>query len=337
MPCSLPGHPASPANSLYRLRGAGFDLACNSAAWWDGRAPWFLDEHEALRQVAPSVGSPEPSFLERLASRLPPDADPAAAYRLALNVTAAVSAGLFVPMGFEYATTRRFDPVRASPADLAAARHDAPVDLTSAIIAANLLIDRLPAPDLLRPVTAPGASVTAWLRAAVADIRDAREASLLLLNPDILHAAPVPVSLTPLPPAAGAPLSVRDSDTPDRPLYPGEVRVLACRRTADIRRQDLPVLRRAAPPGSAPRRTAPAGAAPPGSAPPGSAPRASATDDSSSGDTSAPPSELTAGWARSTRIAVEAVEPVVTGWRFCRQDRGRPKSYRQRRRDRRRP
>ena len=125
-------------------------------------------------------------------------------------------------MGFEYATTRRFDSVRAGPADIEAARNDAAIDLSSAIIAANLLVDRLPPPNLLRPITGPTASVTAWLRTAAADIRDAADANLLLINPDTVHAMPVPVALAPLPPSAGAPLSVRDSDLPQGPLRPGE-------------------------------------------------------------------------------------------------------------------
>jgi starch synthase (maltosyl-transferring) len=279
--------PGVSGESLHRLRGVGFDLTCNSAAWWDGRAPWFLDEHEALRQVAPSVGSPEPSFLERLASRLPPDVDLAAAYRLALNIAAATSAGLFVPMGFEYATTRRFDSVRASPADIEAARNDTAIDLSSAIIAANLLVDRLPPPNLLRPVSGPAASVTVWLRTAVTDIRDATEASLLLINPDAVHTVPAPVALAPLPPSAGAPLSVRDSDSSQRPLHPGEVRILACQRTRDIR------------------------------TPEGAVPDAPALDvGEGSRSTKRARIELTAGWARSTRIAIEAVEPVVSGGDF---------------------
>jgi starch synthase (maltosyl-transferring) len=277
--------------SLQRLRGVGFDLTCNSSAWWDGRASWFLDEQEALRQVAPATGSPEPSFLDRLSARLPPDADLAAAYRLALGVTVATSAGLFVPMGFEYATTRRFDSARASPADLEAARADSPLDLSAAIIAANQLVDRLPPPNLLRAVTGPTASVTGWLRAGADDIRDVTDASLLLINPDIVHPAPVSLALSPLPPSAGAALSVEHSDASGQPLLPGEVRILACQRTRDIR---APITTR------------------PGTAKPEAAAHAVLPRDLPS----PPRLELTAAWAQSTRIAIEAVEPVVQGGDF---------------------
>ena len=115
---------------LRDFAGVGFDLTCSSAGWWDGRASWFLDEAVVLRDVAPALGSPEPSFLERLAQRLPADADIAAAYRLALSIAASTGAGLFMPMGFEFATSRRFDVARAGPADLLAAQQDMPADLS---------------------------------------------------------------------------------------------------------------------------------------------------------------------------------------------------------------
>jgi len=252
--------------AILRLKGVGFDLTCCSAAWWDGRAAWFLDEHDALRQVAPSLASPEPSFHDRLAARLPPDAEVATAYYLALGIAAATASGLFVPMGFEYATARGFDRVRAGPADRAAARNEAPVDLSAAIVAANLLADRLPPPNLVRPVTGPGSPVTAWLRTAAADIRDATDVTLLVINPDTVRAQPMPIELAPLPPSAGAPFAVLDRDGADRPLRPGEVRVLACRRTDDVM-NDAPI-------------------------------------------------KLTRDWAQSTRIAIEAVEPVVQGGDF---------------------
>jgi starch synthase (maltosyl-transferring) len=202
--------------------GAGFDLTCSSAGWWDGRASWFLDEQTALRSVAPALASPEPSFLERLTHRLPPEADVPAAYRLALRIAAATGAGLFLPMGFEFATSRRFDSVRAGPADMAAAQQEAPADLTGDIASAIRLTTRLAPIDTLRAITSPAAPVTALLRSN----------SLVLINPDIVRSAAIGFCLSPLPWAAGAPLSAEgDSETP---LRPGEVRVLQCHQTEAI-------------------------------------------------------------------------------------------------------
>ena len=246
------------------LAGAGFDLTCSSAGWWDGRASWFLDEHALLRDVAPALAGPEPSFLERLARRLPPGADHAAAYRFALGVAVATGAGLFLPMGFEYAADRRFDSARANQEDMEAVRRDAPLDLSGDIAAAIRLSRTMPEARILRPLTGPESPVSALLRSDAADIRDADEADLLLINPDTVYPAALPFSLSPLPAAAGAAFEV--DDAADSALRPGEVRILRCRRTPDI-----------------------------------------------AGGGS---SELSRAWAESTRIAVEAVRPVVLGGDF---------------------
>ena len=206
---------------LRDLAGIGFDLTVSSTAWWDGRASWLLDEQAALRDVAPALASPEPSFLDRLAHRLAPDADVTEAYRLSLQVAAATGAGLFLPMGFEYATSRRFDPVYASPADIEAAQTEMPADLSDDIAAAIRLNGDLPSAQVLRPVTSPAASVTALLRAD----------ALVLINPDLVRPATVGFPLTPLPSTAGAALSAVGNI--EMPLRPGEVRILRCRRTAD--------------------------------------------------------------------------------------------------------
>jgi starch synthase (maltosyl-transferring) len=209
-------------SGLRDLAGIGFDLTCSSAGWWDGRASWFLDEQVALQAIAPAVATPEPSFLERLAHRLPPDADVAESYRLALGIAASTSNGLFLPMGFEFATSRRFDSVRATPADMTAAERDCPADLSEDIRTAIALIAELPAVQRLRPITSPAAPVTALLRSD----------SVVVINPDIVRAAPLGFSVDPLPPAAGRAM-VADGDV-DTMLRPGEVRILQCRPTVNV-------------------------------------------------------------------------------------------------------
>ncbi|HEY1410489.1 MAG TPA: maltotransferase domain-containing protein, partial [Rhodopila sp.] len=210
------------ASGLHDLAGIGFDLTCSSAGWWDGRASWFLDEQDRLRDIAPAVASPEPSFLERLAQRLAPDADIATSYRLALRIAASTGGGLFVPMGFEFATSRRFDAARASPADMEAAERERPVDLSEDIAAAIRMTEALPPVDRLRSITSPAAPVTALMRSD----------TVVLINPDIIRPAPLAFSLDPLPAAAGRALSAEgDVETP---LRPGEVRTFHCRSTQAI-------------------------------------------------------------------------------------------------------
>jgi starch synthase (maltosyl-transferring) len=207
---------------LADFAGAGFGLTCSPGDWWDGRASWFLEEQAASRAVAPALVSPEPSFLDRLAQRLPSETDVPAAYRLALRIAASIGAGLFLPMGFEYVTRRCFDAARASPADLAAAEREMPADLSEYVASAIRLNRELPPVAGLRPITSPAARVTAFLRSGV----------LVAINPDLVRPAPLGFPLVPLPSAAGAAIWAEDAG--DALLRPGEVRILPCHRMPAI-------------------------------------------------------------------------------------------------------
>lgn len=233
--------PGAPRDALDGLAGLGFDRVCASTAWWDGRDPWLLNEIEALRPIAPALAAPEPSFAERLGNRLPPGADLITAYRHAMRRCAAVGDGWFMPMGFEYAARISFDAAHATPDDLVRARQDAPADFAPDIAATNALIDQLgalSASGTLRSLAGPAAPATALLRTGEAAARDAARALLVLINPALGHAAPVPLPLSPLPPQAGAPMGsprrLEDDGDPADPLQPGEVRILLYGRAPDI-------------------------------------------------------------------------------------------------------
>ncbi|MGE4045797.1 MAG: maltotransferase domain-containing protein [Acetobacteraceae bacterium] len=264
-----------PRDSLARLTGVGFTRSIASTPWWNGRAAWLLAEIEALRRIAPVMGLAEPSFSERLATLVPQGADPGTAYRHALRVAAVTGDGLFVPMGFEFAARRGFDATRAGPADLEQVRQEAPVDLSDDIADANALVDRISALNLLGPartLTAAADSGTVWVRADSADVLHARRAALIAINPDLVHAATLPIALDPPPPTAGLPLGQPTPvDAPAdlrAPLAPSEVRVIAYDRLPPI---------------------VPAETVPP--------PRAD--------------------HMASTRIAIEAISPVVAGGDFA--------------------
>jgi starch synthase (maltosyl-transferring) len=219
--------------ALPRLEGVGFDRVCSSLAWWDGRASWLVEEHEALRRIAPAIASPEPSFLERRSTPLAPAADALARCRHALRLAAASASGILVPMGFEYVARRPFDAVLAGPGDLERVREEAPADLSDQIVAANSLVDRIAAHGFdgaMRMLNSPHDPVTALLRVDAPDVREASRAVLVLANPDITRAAPLGVPLAPLPPQAGAafaePEPIEAADL-TAPMAPGEVRVLA--------------------------------------------------------------------------------------------------------------
>ena len=83
--------------------------------------------------------------------------------------------------------------------DMESVRRDAPLDLSDDIAAAIRLSRTMPEPGLLRPLTGPESPVSALLRCDAADIRDAGEADLVLINPDTVYPAPLPFPLSPLP------------------------------------------------------------------------------------------------------------------------------------------
>ncbi len=129
------------------------------------------------------------------------------AYRRALRLAAATASGLFVPMGFEYATRRRFDPARAAPQDFEQARQEATIDLSAEIRQATGWVDRIAELRLegeVRALAGPEAGVTALLRADAPDVRRAKRAIVVLANPLLDRPAPLDIPLEQLPATAGA-------------------------------------------------------------------------------------------------------------------------------------
>jgi len=230
--------PGIDRSALPRLEGLGFNHTCSSLAWWDGRAPWFVDEYEVLRRIAPPMASPEPSFFDRRAARLSPGSDPTTAYRSAMQLAASVGNGIFVPMGFEYAARRPFDTALAAPGDLRRARDEAPGDILHEIAVANAAIERLAGYQVdgeVRQLTTSGDGITALLRSNAPDMRLASRAVLVLLNPDLARSAPVDLALSPLPPQSGAAFVLQGpSDGDDAAMAPGEVRALAYTLTEPV-------------------------------------------------------------------------------------------------------
>ena len=128
-------------DQAYELHQAGFDFLFNSSMWWDFRSPWLQQQYETLRSIAPSIAFPETQERGRLAAEIPDD-DPAGIkphYRFRYLFAAHYSAGLMMPMGYEYAVARPYDVVHGSPEqwqeDLAATG----VDISSYIAAVNAL------------------------------------------------------------------------------------------------------------------------------------------------------------------------------------------------------
>ena len=105
----------APKEAVLALADAGFDYLFNSVKWWDFASPWLLDQYESFRHIAPSIGFPESHDTERLVTELSaagiPENQIEPRYRQAYAFAAAYSAGVLMPMGFEYGWGRRLKVV----------------------------------------------------------------------------------------------------------------------------------------------------------------------------------------------------------------------------------
>jgi starch synthase (maltosyl-transferring) len=96
------------------LHDAGLHYFFNSSKWWDFVQPWCLEQHEKLGKIAPSISFPETHDTTRLAA----DADGSEAVQRQRYAFAAVfSAGLMMPVGYEFGFRKRLDVVSTRPAD----------------------------------------------------------------------------------------------------------------------------------------------------------------------------------------------------------------------------
>jgi starch synthase (maltosyl-transferring) len=148
----------TPGIARHRLSGleaVGFDGVFASTPWWDGRAAWYVEEHETLRRIAPVIAPAESPFAERQAEQGETRS------KCILKMAAATGDGLLVPMGFEFLSHRRMDPRFAAPQGAIAAGSIEAAPLAADIIEANSLVDELSASgNVLRSVTGPGSQIT---------------------------------------------------------------------------------------------------------------------------------------------------------------------------------
>ncbi len=169
---------------LKAFAGAGLDGVFASTPWWDGKAAWYVEEHEALRRIAPIIALAEAPFGERGAERGITHS------RRTLAIAAATGDGLMVPMGFEFLSRRRMDPRFGGPQDLPEAGGNHAGELAAAVVEANALVDRLATSGRdLRSLTGPGSRTTILRRGKTIVVsigQDAVKVSSVEPEPDIV-------------------------------------------------------------------------------------------------------------------------------------------------------
>ncbi len=225
--------------------GAGFDYLFNSFAWWDLKKPWALEQYERLRVLAPSIAFPENHDMPRLAAGIGGGKEAVAAQlRTRYALAAFFSAGVLMPIGYEWGYRRALHVVDSHPGDR---EHDTGIDISDAIRAINALKAELPAANVegaQMRLSAPDAGFVALVRYDTGHHASAGHAVLVLYNPT---EAPVPVEAGPLIARTGGMLGPFVDRTPGvEPiafhggshvdLAPGELRILAASR-ASVARQ----------------------------------------------------------------------------------------------------
>ncbi len=109
---------------------AGFDYIFNSSKWWDFYSTWLMKQYVLTREIAPSIGFPESHDTARLAEELNGNLD---GLKQRYLFTALFSAGVMMPMGFEYGFRKPLHVAKTRPEDW----EETGVDLTAFITSVN--------------------------------------------------------------------------------------------------------------------------------------------------------------------------------------------------------
>ena len=103
------------------LHDAGLHYFFNSSKWWDFEEPWGLEQHEKFGKIAPSISFPESHDTTRLAADT---GGSEAVQRQRYAFAASFSAGLMMPIGYEFGFKDKLDVVSTGPADWETAAFD---------------------------------------------------------------------------------------------------------------------------------------------------------------------------------------------------------------------
>jgi starch synthase (maltosyl-transferring) len=93
---------------------AGFDYIFNSSKWWDYKSRWLMNQYDLTRDLSPSIGFPESHDTARLWEELKGNSN---GVKQRYLFTALFSAGVMIPMGFEFGFRKKPDVAKTTPAD----------------------------------------------------------------------------------------------------------------------------------------------------------------------------------------------------------------------------
>jgi len=102
------------------LRAAGFQFFCNSSKWWNFQDAWCLEQHREFEDV-PSISFPETHDTDRLAQDTN-GLEMIQRQRYAFAAT--FSAGVMMPIGYEFGFQKKLHVVDTQPSDWEAGTMD---------------------------------------------------------------------------------------------------------------------------------------------------------------------------------------------------------------------
>ena len=97
-----------------RTAKAGFEFIFNSSKWWDFSSPWLIEQYNLTRDTARSISFPESHDTPRLAGELHGNVD---ALKRNYLFSALFSAGVMIPIGFEFGFRQRLHVADTRPTD----------------------------------------------------------------------------------------------------------------------------------------------------------------------------------------------------------------------------
>ena len=164
-------------NGTRKTARAGFDFVFNSCKWWDFHSPWLIENYNLTREIAPSIGFPESHDTSRLYDELQGNVE---GLKQRYLFAALFSAGVMMPLGFEFGFRKRTHVVKTRPGDW----EETGLDLSDFIQKVNGIkaghgIFQEEAPTQFLPSNNPNVLLM-WKASNFTD-----EESLLILNKDI--------------------------------------------------------------------------------------------------------------------------------------------------------
>ncbi|MGO9951238.1 MAG: TIM barrel protein [Dissulfurispiraceae bacterium] len=162
-----------------KTASAGFDYIFNSSKWWDFSSQWLIQQYNLTRDISPSISFPESHDTVRLCEELNGSIN---GLKQRYLFSALFSAGVMIPMGFEFGFRKQLHVIKTKPEDW----EETDIDITSFISAVNKIksghiIFQEDAPTQLLHSNNP-IVLLVWK----ASLRSSEE-SLFILNKDIYN------------------------------------------------------------------------------------------------------------------------------------------------------